>query len=365
MQKTSSINHFLIVFSLLFSLSIDTTAEDHQPTQANLKFSSSTYYGSYIARPETMLPFDQTPYIGQELRVGYQTDGKQYWHQALNYPYYGLGLYTGKYLDNYKGNLYGGFLFIDIPILTFGKSSIETSLGMGVTLHCNSYNIPEDPTFMQGSSYANVYSHIALGYLYTINSHFNVGGGVRFQHFSNGGWQYPNNGLEMPSAEVKVQYTPKGITKTSNSKTPQTEGLPLTLCYVAGISGSDVNLNEKFFNTTLSLAYNAIEKPCYGLSIGLDATYNGYINEEQSPSTVSNYDVYSSGLFVSNELIAGRCRIGLQVGTYIYNGQAFISPLYERLTIRYQIKKKPFLHFGIKLNGANSQFLEWGFGYKL
>ena len=88
-----------------------------------------------------MLPFDQTPYFGQELRLGYQTDGSQHWHKALNFPYYGVGLYNGNFLDNYDGPLWGGFLFIDIPVLVFGKSRIETSVALGLTLNCNSFNI--------------------------------------------------------------------------------------------------------------------------------------------------------------------------------------------------------------------------------
>lgn len=366
MPNNRTLHYLIIALNLILSSNaITQRADEDNNNKGDLKFSYSSYYGNYIARPEPMMPFDASPYLGQELKVGYQTNGKQYWHQALNCPYYGFGLYTGKYLTNYKGSLFGGFLFIDIPVLTIGKSSLETSVGMGVTLNCNNYDIPDYPDFMQGSSYANVYSHIALGYLYKVNSHFNIGAGVRFQHFSNGGWQYPNNGLEMTSGEIKLQYTPQAMEQYAKSKTTQAENHPLTICYVAGISGNDVDLNEKYFNTSLSVAYDIIKKPCYALACGVDATYNGYINMEQSPLDVSPYDIYSSGIFVSNEIIAGQCRLGLQVGTYIYNGKSFMAPLYERLTIRYQIQDRSFVHFGIKLNGPNSQFLEWGFGYRI
>lgn len=363
MRKISHIISFILFASSLLT-SINAKAGDYK--LENLKYSYSGYYGKYIARPPDMLPFDQTPYFGQELRVGIKTDGAQYWHKALNFPYYGLGLYNGNFLDNYKGALYGGFAFIDIPVLVVGKSKIETSLALGFVRNCNNFDISNNTNFMENSSYANAYSHIGLNYSFQLNNKFSLGCGVRFQHFSNGGWQYPNNGLEMTSGEVKIQYTPKPlIQKTDVANPEQKYNKRVAICYAAGVSGSDIDPEAKYFNTTLSATYAIINNTCYLLSGGLDLQYTGYVIEDQSPTGSDNSQVFSNGIFVSNELVAGKCRFGIQVGTRLYNHQSFISPIYERLILRYQVLDNSFLHFGIKLNGQNSEFFEWGFGINL
>lgn len=365
MRPNHLVHYVLTALFLLINFCSYATEADKDDGKGDMKFSYSSYYGKYFARPEPMLPFNDTPYLGHELKLGYQTNGQQYWQQALNYPYYGFGLYTGKYLKNYQGSLFGGFIFIDIPVLVFDRSSLVTSLAMGTTLNCNKYDIPDHPTFMQGSSYANVYSHVTLNYMYKLNPHFNVGAGIRFQHFSNDGWQYPNNGLEMVSAEIKVEYTPKISPKKKVSKPLPIDKKHFTLCYVAGICGENVNLDKKYFNTSISIAYNAIENPCYALSFGLDGTYNGYVNLEQTPVGMSPHDVYTSGIFISNEMITGKISFGIQIGAHMYNRKSIISPIYERLFIRYKVKSRSFVHFGIRANEFNSQFLEWGFGYRL
>ena len=355
----------LVVFSFICLISF--SQESAKDKGRILKFSYVTSVGKFVARVPLTEPLDKTPYITNELLIGFQTTGKKYWHNALNYPNYGIGLYSGKYLENYKGSLWGSFLYIDLPIIAKEKQTFKLSLGLGGVLHCNSYDIKNNPDFMLTSSYANVYSHITIGYNYSFNKHLDMGLGVTFQHFSNGGWQYPNPGMEMLSGQLTVAYTPKEYTPIKKiAQNPTHEREKWTICYVAGVNGSSTNYSTKYFNTTFSASYSPIRKPCYDFGIGLDITYNGHLIEQFSTTDeIPNRYLMNNGIFISNELIAGKCRLGFQIGTRIYSKIEYDLPIYERITLRYQFIKKSFLHFGIKLNGGKSEFLEWGIGMRL
>ena len=366
MKLHISIKQLIQIYLLLLCTNVfsQKQSEDNQYIP---KISYIPYIGKFVARTSTTKALDNTPYIAQEFQIGIQTTGKKYWHSALNYPSYGIGIYNGMFLENYKGAFWGSFLYIDLPIFTAPKQSIDITLALGSVINCNNYNITDDPDFLQHSSYANVYSKIVFSYKYAISDHLNVGGGVRFQHFSNGGWQYPNPGMEMLSAQISVNYIPKKHTiKKSQQKEPPKRTDQWTICYVVGQSGSPTDYSTKYLNTTASIAFSAIRKPCYDFGIGVDYTYNGHLVENfPNMNNIPISYLTSNGIFISNELITGKCRLGLQIGSRIISKAEYSSPIYERLTLRYQFAKKTFVHFGIKLNLGRSEFLEWGVGYKI
>jgi len=355
----------LISFFLLVLVGASTLAATTDSTTTILRprFTYSPYVGQLLGRDPELARLRDTPYFGQELLFGFQTSGADSRHAALNYPYYGLGLYYGAYGNDVIENAYAAFLFLDVPLLKGEKSSFNIAAAMGLALNCNQYTFDDDPGFLETSSYANVYSHISLSYHYNVTPRLDLGVGARFQHFSNGGWQYPNHGMEMASVQLSVSYLPdlKGVSKALVSLSDKKHEF-ITVVSV-GVNGSEVNYDKKFFNSTLSTAYSFIRKPSYALGAGLDVTYNGSLAEYDPLTAVGSDNLVYGGMFVSNELIFQKTRIGVQLGTYLWGDPNFESSIYERLILRYQFIPQSFLHFGIKLNGDKSECLEWGIGF--
>lgn len=350
---------------LFLAVSVSTYAVDNDSSMIVLqpRFTYSPYVGQLLGRDPEVARLRETPYLGQELLLGYQTSGNDPRNLSLNNPYYGLGLYYGAFGDDAIEDVFATFVFLDIPVWQGQKSSLNIAAAMGLALNCSQYSFDDDPSFLENSSYANVYSHISLSYHYWVSPRLDLGLGARFQHFSNGGWQYPNHGMEMASVQLSVSYLPlmDDVSKASLPKFEKKHEFITVLS--VGVNGSETNYDKKFFNSTLSSAYSVIRKPCYALSGGVDITYNGSLSEMESPSSSAVADLIYGGVFISNELIYQKTRLGVQVGTYLFGDPNFESSIYERLVLRYQFVPKSFLHFGIKLNGDKSECLEWGIGF--
>lgn len=322
------------------------------------------YSGYLLGRAPEISRLQGIPYLGQELLLGFQASHTSTSYQALNAPYYGLGLHYGMYQGTEVGDVFSGFLFFDLPLWRNGKSSISTMAAMGLALHCNQYDFADEPDFMETSSYANVYSHISLSYHYQLSSQFDLGIGGRFQHFSNGGWQYPNHGMEMASAQLSISYTAdsKPIWKKNQGVEEKKHAwIPLVSF---GLSGSERDFETQYWYTNLSLAYSVVRRPFYALGFGVDVAYNAAL-EERFAGEFNTIDAIYSGVFVSNELLFRDVRFGLQVGVHAFDNVDFSLPVYERLILRYHYVPQSFLHFGIRMNGGKSECLEWGIGFVL
>lgn len=353
----------ILVLCSVLNVSLFAASSDSTQLILHPRFTYSPYVGQLLGRDPEVARLRDTPYLGQEFLIGYQTGGANSQCVALNNPYYGVGVYYGAFGKDIVENIFASFIFLDVPVLKGQKSSFNIAAAMGLALNCNQYTFDDDPTFLEHSSYANVYSHISLSYHYLISPRMDVGVGARFQHISNGGWQYPNHGMEMASVQLSVSYVPR-IKEVHKVLSPFEEKKHEFITVLSvGINGSETNFDKKFFNSTVSTAYSLIRKPCYALGGGLDVTYNGSLAEYESLTAVGSDNLFYGGMFVSNELIFQKTRLGVQIGTYIFGDPNFKSSIYERLILRYQFTRKTFLHFGIKLNGDKSECLEWGIGF--
>ena len=331
-------------------------------THLSPRFSYSPYYGQMLGRAVDIERLQGIPYLGQELLFGYQTSTEDGIYTALNSPYYGFGLHYGMYEGGTVKDIFSGFFFFDIPLWRNAKTSINAAAAMGLALHCNQYAFADDPDFMAQSSYANVYSHISLSYHYQLSQELDLGLGARFQHLSNGGWQYPNHGMEMASVQLSVSYTVPSIVLEKNVSHISDKTAEFVPVVSLGVSGSESNYEDTYLYTNFSLAYSFLRRPFYALGVGFDLTYNAAL-EEQVSSDFHRSDAVYGGFFVSNELLFRKVRLGLQVGTHMFDQVTFSVPVYERLVLRYNYLSNSFLHFGIKLNGGKSECLEWGIGF--
>ncbi len=358
MEQLRSLVLLCVAFCLCPILSASDIVSDTVSSSWQPRFTYSPYWGQLLGRNVENSSIDKKPYFGQEFLIGVQTGGDDPRHSALNFPYYGVGLYSGMYGDVME-NIYAGFFFIDIPVVKFKKMSLNVAAAMGVALNCSRYTF--DPDFLAHSSYVNVYSHLSLSYHYALTPNLDVGIGGRFQHFSNGSFQHPNFGNEMFSTQLSISYMPK-MKSLEFSLPPLSDKKDEWISVLSvGINGSKTDFDKKYFYANTSLAYSFIKRKCYALGVGAEVTYNGSL--EQELDQYSQMDLMYGGFFISNELIFQKVRFGFQFGTPVFNQVEFKAPYYERLVLRYQFIPEAFLHFGIKINADESECLEWGIGY--
>jgi hypothetical protein len=85
---------------------------------------------------------------------------------------------------------------------------LQTRFGMGFSYFTKHYNIVDNPNnLVVGSSIANI-TFISCDVNYRLSSRFVFNMGGAFYHCSNGHYQLPNLGANMPSASIGISYFP-------------------------------------------------------------------------------------------------------------------------------------------------------------
>lgn len=326
----------------------------------------SGYAGALVIHREAMKVLGNHPYLGQEIRLGFQTTGNEYWHRLYKYPVFGAGVYSGYFNNQAIGNPFAFFGFIEIPFLRNDKSLLSTSWASGVAFHINEYDSLTNPENIAIGTDINVYIDFSLIFRQQLNERLSLGGGIKFQHFSNGAIQHPNLGLNMVSGLFTLNYSLKPNQPQFLNPEPEAtdKKYEWNLMYGLGINGkSQEEPDVRYINHTLSMGVNKPINEKRTLGIGLDIFHNEELKEDVLPGeNVHAADLLSYAAYASSDLIIHKFRIAVQLGFYLYRPTDYSLPFYERVAFRYYLIPNLFTNVSIKAHAAKAQFFEWGFG---
>jgi hypothetical protein len=343
-------------------------------------------FGSILAHHEEMVDLTKNPFQALEIRAGWQSYGDEDFQQKLNYPSYGIGIYTSWFHSKGIGNPSALFGWIDFPFLR-GKnnSRFNTSLGVGISYAFNSFDKVDNPENIAIGSFINVYFSLGLNYQWNINEKWAIKPGVNFSHFSNSSTVVPNLGLNMVDASIGVQYRFNPIKRFTQDKYPDYEPAinPTFIESVpdpiwkkhkwliragAGVRQTD-DTGDTFYGVGLAtIGYQYQVNYVYKIGGGLDLMYDGSNSERYWGSKglpVPNNANYTAGINVSNSLIIGRLELELQIGYYFWI-QYDYSGVYLRPGFKYFISDNIFTMVSFKTEYiGQAQYIEWGFGFDI
>ncbi len=331
------------------------------------KLEYQAYGGGVLVHRDAMEGLGNKPYFGNELRIGFQTTGVEYWHQPYNYPTLGLGFYSANFNNTVLGKPKAVFAFLEFPFARKTKSYFSTSWSIGAAFNMNEYDSIYNPENVAIGSDLNIYIDFSLMYKYKLSKRFMLGGGLKLQHFSNGAYKQPNLGLNMVSGAVSVIYYPtQTISKFIEKDKPEfKKNYEVTTMAAFGLRAtSSEKDSEKYFNSTISVSVNKRVTFKRTLGVGFDYFYQSYlIDYYQDKNSITNKDLMSYAGFLSSGMLINRFRVVVQLGFYMHRPVDFGLFFYERVALRYYPINKMFINFSIKAHGAKAEFIEWGLGY--
>jgi hypothetical protein len=326
----------------------------------------SGYAGALVIHREAMEGLGNHPYLGQEIRLGFQTTGSDYWHRLYKYPMFGAGVYSGYFNNPAIGNPFAVFGFIEIPFLRTDKSLLSTSWASGVAFHINEYNSLTNPENIAIGTDINVYIDFSLFYRRQLNERMDVGTGLKFQHFSNGAIQHPNLGLNMVSGLVTLTYSLNPNRHQFLKPEPDItdKKFEWNLMYALGINGKNQEEPDvRYINHTISVGVNKRISEKRTLGVGIDLFHNEELKEAvPTGDNIQASDLLSYAAYASSDLIIHKFRIAVQLGFYLHRPTDYSLPFYERVAFRYYLAPNLFTNVSIKAHAAKAQFFEWGLG---
>ncbi|MCB2219663.1 MAG: acyloxyacyl hydrolase [Bacteroidetes bacterium] len=144
-----------------------------------------------------------------EVNIAWQTAGKQYWNQYYRFPQTGV-LLSGTYLGN-PGEL--GYELSVVPNISyrfkqFGKFNFYGFIGLGFAWFNKPYDRIENPNNkMVGSRLTNK-TILGLDLDYELCDFLTASTGISYMHYSNGHYQLPNVGINIPGFQIGLKYFP-------------------------------------------------------------------------------------------------------------------------------------------------------------
>jgi len=307
------------------------------------------------------------------LKLVWQNPGYTDWQRIHRMPYYGVGLSVVNLFNpdeiGYPISLYG---VLGIPMVRWDKLEIYTELQLGLAgnwiIHdpvTNPYNVAI------GSP---VTSHLNFGFraFYSLTEKWDVGAGVSFTHYSNGGLERPNYGINNWAPYLDLKYRIGGRSEIPEFKAPD----PLELTKEIVLTGSYSRYQS--ITDTLDVHYYKVaglstyflwqhtEALKSGLGVDLNILTGLNIDPQGYPNPM-NLDNLTLGLGYQMEYLFNRLSIVGGIGSYAHH--LVYKPFhqfYQRIGIKLYLIGNLYTGVNVRtVNFATAEFLEFNLGYRI
>lgn len=272
------------------------------------------------------------------LDFGWQTDGSEDWHHLYNFPSYGFGVFGADFFNEEElgkpTSIYGFFVW---PLLRGHKWDFNFDLAFGLTDNWVAYDPVNNPNNIAIGAGRSVHIQGGLNAEYHLAPQWSLIGGLTGVHFSNGGTQRPNNGLNIFSPVMYIKYHLQEPQRPPARR--RIEGYDkswdITFTGSGGIRNLNLDikahdqrvayLNRDYFVGNFTIALGRHFSHMSRFTFGLDTTYDQSVpalveieaynrGENADSSTMDSFDLAA---FAGYEHTVNRTRFLLQLG-YIF-----------------------------------------------
>lgn len=357
------------------------------PNLGRQKFIEMKFHsGAHLYTGEELKDLLEKGYTSVEMRIGWESTGRQEWQRVFNYPSYGLGFYTGNIGDaTILGNPSGLYGFFYAPVLRRKRHHFEAGLSLGFTYDLNTYDSKTNPLNDAISSKVSVYFNIGAGGVWKISELFDIVYGLDFTHFSNGRTHTPNLGLNMYGFNVGLRYHYNSIRRVVLQQIdpgyevkrrpvyvesfipPPKRYHEMNLYGAFGVVQTDKDMGTDAFYGTASavLDYRYRYGHAGSVGVGLDGFYDASLGwiYAQRYNKVRTADKMLMGIHIGHSLHIQKFELVTQVGAHVWQRDDEKKRMYMRVGLRYNLSSRAFAQIGLKtVKGATADWVEWGGG---
>ncbi len=385
----------IILLSLLVicaSASAEEPPEDNYPGSSHF-LRGAVQAGSVLQTNDFLKGANQSgepieSFRSLRLEFGWQTDGSKDWHHSYNFPSFGVGLYGADYNNDEElgtpTSLYG---FFNWPLIRGERWKFLFDIAFGLTNDWQPYDPVTNPKNMAMGLGRSVHIEGGPSVEYRLADRWALIGGLTFTHFSNGGTQRPNHGINQIGPLLFVKYatdTPVAPPARSHGH-EYPEGWDLTVTGSAGKRNLDLEFkgdeveryaNKSYFigNLTVGMGKRFSYKSRYvfGLDLGYDESVGDLIvldgierGVNASGTTADNFEL---ALFGGYEIVAHRTHLIVHFGYKILRKDLpnRLPDFYQRLGVKQFFYQNWFAGMNVRFHEIGSaDNLEWNIGYKM
>lgn len=325
------------------------------------------HYGLFVPKNQYINYLIQDKISAFELKLAILPNPQKIWVRQLAVRKMGLAYYQGSLGNNASlGEVRSLLPFIQFGIKSWERFQINTDIGLGIAM-MSKYFDPVDnySNKLIGSKYN---AHIKLGLEANYSfSRIDLTSGIVFSHFSNGSKKHPNDGFNIVTGSIGLNYK-FGKTRQADTKAHSYIKLKDEFTAILNQSWKEVGQQDPhtYYVTSINLSYTKGISSIQRVGGGIDLFYDESVDRgywTQNPKT-SFSDRISQALFFSHELVISKASFITQVGFYtLYKTKPDSNPFYNRLGLRYKFSEHLLANFSLKGYLGSSDFIEMGIGY--
>ncbi len=371
------------LFSLiiLFTLSVKAYPQNDTLKIRNKNFpciSANYSYGNVIptnefVEGENLDSKPITSFQSLSLKMLWQNPGYTDWQKVYKGPYYGFGLFAGDFFSpdeiGYPFSLYG---VLGIPIKRWENLELYSEFQIGITGNWQHYDSIANPKNIAIGGGLTAHIDIGIKAFYPIGKKLDMGASVSVTHFSNGGIERPNRGLNLCAPSIELKYHFAGRSDVRSIKPPGKLERSNDLYLMAGYG--DYQIIEHELDTNyyavggLGAFYimqhsNAVKS---GPGVDFNFWWGLTANPDGTPGTIG-WDNLTIGVIYQLEFAFNRLSLVGGIGNYARHlNYGNFKQFYQRLGVKYHFTEN--LSAGVNVRAINfmlAEFVEFNLGYRI
>lgn len=359
-----------IVYTCLFLFAVFSLKAQYSDSTKNYSFSACFSKGIISPHHESFRYFIKNYTTSFELNANNRVNGRKLWHQLYGFPYVGLGYHYSDYGNpELLGNSNTLLTYVKIPIVDKRNFGIFFKSAAGISWLSKRYDLYDNKYNIAIGSQLNAYLNLNFDFDFKLTDNIWLITGIGLKHFSNGGTQQPNKGINIFCLQAGVKYNLRKdeTIEKWDSIPPFKRFNEFSVIYGGGVKTLLPARKKKYFVSSISInaerQFNHKSRFGIGLDLFKDNSRKEYLLEEDIENP-AGADLYYAGAHASYDLVFGKTSFTVQMGGYIWQKSKFFEDVYHRFGIKYRFGKHWIANLTLKTFWAAADFAEWGVGYR-
>lgn len=304
-----------------------------------------------------------------ELSFTKSTSKKGGWEELYNFPEIGFG-YQFFNLGNPQelGTAQGLFGLVKFKLFNHKTSYFKTHLGLGIGYVSKTFNINDNYKNLLVGSNINATITTGIEYQIKLGKKTEFTSGINLTHYSNGGSNVPNMGINLVMLNIGLTYHINDIEPTTKDTLNVTRAEAFDIVMAGGIKQIYPPNSPKYGVGILTTDYSWPLKKKSIVTIGADAfidrSHKNFLLQDSINANGID-GIMRGGIHVGYGLKVGQCTGILQTGYYLYNPYEIDGRIYTTLSFRYHLNNHWFACFNLKSHYARADYFQYGIGYHL
>ncbi|MDO9511660.1 MAG: acyloxyacyl hydrolase [Bacteroidales bacterium] len=365
---------FFTIYLLFFVALCGSFAEsqnDSVSASPGLRISIRTGSGFILRHHSEMAVYANHHFQMFEASVAYKTFGEQSWNSRYNYPWFGMSMYYSDLgASPYLGYAAAVYPYSEITFLGNQDFCLNGRAGLGIGYISKPFDRFDNYKNTAIGSHLNAAILLEMNLTGRIYQNIDFSGSLSFFHFSNGGTEMPNYGINVPSVMVGLNYhlrpSPpviEPIERVTVVRKPE-----FTVAAYVGfkeIFPVDGPL-YLVYNTTIDFTYPVLRILKCGL--GSDVVYDKsdrIILEDHDIIINNNLETIKLGLHVTTSVEMGKMSGVAQFGRYVHQLDKSDGEYYDKVAVFYNIYRNFMLSVTLKTHFAKADYIGIGCAYRI